>query len=115
MQSELRNKQKTIENLEREKKMLQSIKAVEEHEKQKTYELQQKQFGKANIAKVGLETIQSSGISNDDANIQSKSNNAMKESYGSNKERQSAKKGKLMKGSNYDSHSQASFSKVNVY
>ena len=42
MQSELRNKQKIIENLEREKKMIQSIKVVEEHEKQKMYELEQK-------------------------------------------------------------------------
>lgn len=66
--------------------MLQSIKAVEEQEKQKIYELQQKQFGKASIAKVGLDTIQSSVASNDNANVQSKTN-AMKESYGSNKDK----------------------------
>ena len=57
LQSELRSKQKSIDILEREKKIFQSIKNIEDQNTQKQLELEQKEFGKPNINKGTLDTI----------------------------------------------------------
>ncbi len=83
--------------------MLQSVKVVEEQEKQKQLELEQKEFGKVNIVKGALENVNSASSSN--SNYLSMKESGSKEVL---------KRGKLMKGSAFDSYSQASFSKVKV-